>query len=544
LSKHRVRLLSLIHPFLFASSSVLSLMAVNRAESGLLFMRAWIFSMAGVVVVLILAWLWLGDLGRAGLLTSLSLILISSFGHLSNVLQGRLALPPGAVQAGLLLAGGIAWLAWARWLRRGSPPVPRLAAYFFWVALLMNLFPGASLLSFAQQRRNVRPRLEAYVASLPQRAGLDGLLQSWPDPEAPGPDVYLIVLDAYARHDILQELYGLDNSPFLAALEGMGFKVVEGSRANYPDTSLSMASTLNMAHLVDLGSALDPADGVVEKSLIMEAARQLVDRNALMAFFKARGYRVVGYDGGYGEANTALNDAFIQPPGLQDADSMQVALEVMLLDTTIGRLLMPYLERQNSPLEQLFEAHRQRILFTLTHLPEAARGQEPIFVYAHIVAPHVPFVFGPQGEPLAVEDPFTLMDAHPGDPQNVQRYADQVRFVSSRILVAVEQILAASDRPPVIVIMGDHGGKVFGGPEPSPQERARLLYPNLLALYLPGVEAAPVPENLTLVNVFRLVLNLYFGADLEMLPDISYAWQAVPGGVRLVEACQVYGHCP
>ena len=63
------------------------------------------------------------------------------------------------------------------------------------------------------------------------------------------PDVYFIVLDGYARADVLQNDLNLDNSPFLDALRKRQFYVADCSMSNYAQTEQSFASSLNMMYL-------------------------------------------------------------------------------------------------------------------------------------------------------------------------------------------------------------------------------------------------------------------------------------------------------
>ena len=63
------------------------------------------------------------------------------------------------------------------------------------------------------------------------------------------PDIYYIILDEYSNHNTLMEMHGFDNSPFIEALEQRNFVVTENSRANYPTTFLSLASSLNMDYM-------------------------------------------------------------------------------------------------------------------------------------------------------------------------------------------------------------------------------------------------------------------------------------------------------
>jgi len=72
------------------------------------------------------------------------------------------------------------------------------------------------------------------------------------------PDVYLIVLDAYMRADVLQRDYNLDNNTFLNQLADLGFVIPPCTQSNYSYTILSPTSILNMNYLdaldVSLGS--------------------------------------------------------------------------------------------------------------------------------------------------------------------------------------------------------------------------------------------------------------------------------------------------
>jgi hypothetical protein len=70
------------------------------------------------------------------------------------------------------------------------------------------------------------------------------------------PDIYYIILDGYARADVLSNLYGYDNSDFIKPLEQRGFNMASQSRSNYPRTLLSLASSLNMKYLEPVSEPL------------------------------------------------------------------------------------------------------------------------------------------------------------------------------------------------------------------------------------------------------------------------------------------------
>jgi len=127
------------------------------------------------------------------------------------------------------------------------------------------------------------------------------------------------------------------------------------------------------------------------------------------------------------------------------------------------------------------------------HLPDASDGPGPTFVFAHIIAPHPPFVFGPDGEHIDPELQFVLLDgSHLIGNRGISRddyvagYRRQLIFVNSQLQAAVDEILSKSQRPAVIILQGDHGpGSTLDWDNPDNtnlEERLSVLN----AYYLPG----------------------------------------------------------
>ena len=96
-------------------------------------------------------------------------------------------------------------------------------------------------------------------------------------------------------------------------------------------------------------------------------------------------------------------------------------------------------------------------------------------------------------------------------------YADQLVYVNRRIGSVVERLIADSPRPPVILLISDHGPNLRKGLTGPEQHHVRLS--NLTAMYLPGAPAGYLPADATPVNHLRRVFNLYFDAGLPILPD-------------------------
>jgi hypothetical protein len=135
----------------------------------------------------------------------------------------------------------------------------------------------------------------------------------------------------------------------------------------------------------------------------------------------------------------------------------------------------------------------------------------PTFAYLHLISPHPPFVFDPNGNPTYPPDFWNDQRMYPG-PLYQKGYLNQAQFLNKKMLQAVDTILAESDVPPVIIIQGDHG------PWLQPNDKRMWI---LAALYLPGHNDQLYPK-ITPVNFFRLVFNSYFGGKYELLRDVSY----------------------
>ena len=66
------------------------------------------------------------------------------------------------------------------------------------------------------------------------------------------PDIFYIVLDRYANQEVLKTQFNFDNSDFIQFLEDHNYYTNKTSYANYPYTTMSIASTLNINYLTDI----------------------------------------------------------------------------------------------------------------------------------------------------------------------------------------------------------------------------------------------------------------------------------------------------
>ena len=194
----------------------------------------------------------------------------------------------------------------------------------------------------------------------------------------------------------------------------------------------------------------------------------------------------------------------------------------------MGRTPIPALSRMAGA-AVLYEHHRARTRYALDWASRAAGLPGPKFVFVQLVTPHPPFIFGPHGEAITPPRSYSWSEgfgywSQPGASREEYRegYLNQVRYLHDPLIEVVDAIQARSERPPVIVILSDHGPAsgewVTDLSRPEVIERFGVLS----ALSLPGVEADAVPANLAVVNVFRLILNHYFDTSLDLLESKSF----------------------
>jgi hypothetical protein len=248
--------------------------------------------------------------------------------------------------------------------------------------------------------------------------------------------------------------------------------------------------------------------------------RTLGQNNYVRQYLVSLGYEVVAFATNY--PFTEWNDAdyyYAPPPqGMND-------FEILLARTTAWRIPMDLTPRSEDE-ERNTDWYRRRTEYALQYLKRDVPDlPSPKFVFAHLVIPHHPFVFGPNGEKMEA-DALNILDFS----EYGEGYRNQVVYINKQMVELVDILLASSSHPPIIIIQGDHGPSDFGVIE----RRMRILN----AYHLPGGPEGLYP-NITPVNSFRFILARYFGQNFGMLEDVSrYSTFEEPYDYRMVpESC-------
>ncbi len=346
------------------------------------------------------------------------------------------------------------------------------------------------------------------------------------------PDIYVIVLDGYARQDVLKNIYKLDNSGFIEELEKRGFYVAKNSHSNYVQTPYTMASFWNLDYLKTWD---DPEQ-------YNQYLYEPIQNNRVFQTLNAIGYRTVSFRGEAQFAEVKNSDVYLSNfLPLNDFESLlMVDTPMELLSDTVD-LKIPI---------QTYKAHRQRTLYqldTLKEIPATIPGSK--IVYAHIMVPHPPFVFDRNGDAHEQPRPFTMSEgseSQGGIREYWSGYREQVKFVNGEILQVVDAILRKSASPPVILLMGDHGPASMFKFNPGTPGCLWERTSNLYAMFLPGHEREnALYPSISPVNTFRVIFNTYFGTDLPLLEDRSYLmyWYQPTLNVDITDSRDTFAGC-
>lgn len=314
------------------------------------------------------------------------------------------------------------------------------------------------------------------------------------------PDIYLIVLDGYARRDVLKKYYAFDNSTFLAGLEARGFHVADASSSNYGWTFLSLASLLNMQYLQDLFS-VSPASQ--SRALVYDKVRD----NGVAAFLRQRGYKIIHFQSTWG--------ATLQNPLADRQVPCHRSLFVNEFYRTIAEAswLKAFQSKVSADLAECYLSHFNAL---------ASIGAEPgpKFVFVHFLPPHHPYLFDRNGTVLRDANLSNQFQYQLRLWEQREDYIEQLSFVNRQITNSIDAISRTSLRPPVIILQSDHGPNLTAGLSSAERHQVRLT--TLFAIKHARNQANLIPGDLSSVNQFRYIFNEYFNEDFSILPNRHY----------------------
>ncbi|OGI06665.1 MAG: hypothetical protein A3I68_06310 [Candidatus Melainabacteria bacterium RIFCSPLOWO2_02_FULL_35_15] len=326
-------------------------------------------------------------------------------------------------------------------------------------------------------------------------------------------DIYYLIFDRYANETVLKEYFNFDNSAFLNHLIDNGFYIARDSKANYPRTFLSLASSLNMDYFYNLKNRIS------ENITSFIPVYELIHNSEVVKILKSFGYKFINIGGWY-HVTSYINSADINI----SYNSYLLFDEFYnnLIQTTI---LFPIYNKFIG-----YNLLRNCTQYQLKKLIEISKSVKvPKFVFAHILLPHLPYLFKSNGDCFSGLEDLRL-------PED-KKYIQQLLFTNEEIKKLIESIILNSSSKPIIIIQSDEGPyilsdfKEFFDTEAINWSKLSLdslkIHLRILnAYYLPDVgKERLLYSSISPVNTFRIIFNLYFGQNFKLLEDDSYIFE-------------------
>lgn len=316
----------------------------------------------------------------------------------------------------------------------------------------------------------------------------------------PKPDIYLLIADGYPGRETLDNYFGFDNRPFEKELRNRGFYIADSSRSNYNFTTYSMASMLNMEYLEGI-------EGINSNKQELAYCFSRIADSRVMSLLEKQDYEIV---------NHSIFDLNRQPsmaiPTFLPRKAEPITEQTLIyrLEHEIGfhlattlklDFVLAYLKNHDLKNNIKLEQATRRLL-------NEKAAEKPRFVYTHLVMPHYPYYYDSLGRMRSAEG---LTYENASDKGSFVSY---LKYSNKQFLGLIDHILQSSPRPPVILLMSDHGFREFTDGAYNP-----LQFVNFNAVLLPGRDYRSFYPGMSNVNQFRALFNTLFRSKYPLLAD-------------------------
>jgi hypothetical protein len=339
--------------------------------------------------------------------------------------------------------------------------------------------------------------------------------------EGPRPHILLLLLDGYGREDVLQDVYGFDNSDFVSALRERKFFVADSAAVNYMQTLLSLTSLFSMRPLDLSGEGVLRVDETAGKS--RRKLRTIYRHAPVWQLLGDIGYRLVATAMYWMPAPCGVHQ-ILRHDGIMG----RFGIDLLVNETSWAflRQLLSTPERSDEEsgeneinvfMEELFD-------YTVA----TAHAPVPTLLFAHVLAPHPPFTLA-SDEAFSehIHDGSHYHRTHGTKPEDyVRKYNRDLAVLNEMLLETVDEILA-SEQPLLLILMSDHGPGAYLDWDNRQRSNVRERLASFFAVYSSHGDVSGFPHRITPVNVFPLLFNTHFGTSFPLhdTPAWYSAWK-------------------
>ena len=478
-----------LYPVLFAAYPVLFLWSQNLAEADLGdVLLPLLFSMAAAALLTIVLGLILRDIHKAALILTPVIIGLLGYGHATRLSQAIHV--PGFVQQAAWAAAIVVAIVLAFRLSRRS--LEQLGGALTWIAAIL----------IAVTLVQIVPYQLTSTSSTSDSAEEPGFATTT---DAPKRDVYWFIFDRYGSDRALDLLYGIDND-LTPWLREQGFRVLDNAHPNYVRTNLSVATSSQMTHILDMPGVPGP-DETSQQFLTA-----MTKSSAVVRQFKALGYRSFNIGSWFSATRSSpLADVNLHTPAPDEfTASLIEASAVPAILRAVGAGTLSVRTR-----------HWENNQYGLAAVAGVMDEPGPKFVFTHILLPHPPYVHASDGHFLTDEE----MQGRDGETL----FRDQLTYTNTRIREIIGGLLdLPEDRRPIIILQADEGPetpeyrktrRTTWDWEKASTEDLEIKFGILNAWYVPGDRQVGLYPELTSINTFPLMFRDYFGLDYSLRED-------------------------
>lgn len=434
-----------------------------------------IFLAIGLLGFLIL-FLLLRNIGAAGFLTDIGMLIFMNIGLINSSLVGLF--PWMRVRYLLVvLAVPLAALFFLFLKKKYRCDIPCLLVnLMFGAASFVTLLGGAPDMIDEIKQNSARENLgqqEVITAS------------------GQHPNVYYFIYDEYAGPACLEYYYKYNNDPFYEQLTERGFNC---SQSSYNPESCATVILVPVLH--NLGYDIPP----------------YFNSNDNIPTRLTQTYLDLGYN-----VNVISQEEFLDSDGGTELTQRQSSDSIARYLYTNSLLPSTPLCGPLESLPQLWALHgNEKMLYEVQELFVDSwqyTEEGPTLTLGYIGMPHTNFYYDKDGAPVSREHWMNWKDP--------QYYLGFLEYTNGQILRTVDEIIS-HDPGAIVILQSDHGARtgyhleeLYGGPYDP--EAETIYQQNILNCVYWGGRQLDI-EGLTGVNTLRLILNETYGMELEMLP--------------------------
>lgn len=332
-------------------------------------------------------------------------------------------------------------------------------------------------------------------------------------------DLFVVILDGYAREDVLRDRFDIDISEFIRVLEASDFDVIDSATANYPHTWASIGSLLSLDYPI--------APGPIEAGTGEDFREVLAGENTLFRSAASLGYQIVQLDNSWTFAGCG-----------EVVDDCVPGLWMTSLDHAV---------MQRTPVGHLFPTLRvspwvRGSIRQLENLASVASDQaaSPRLIYAHVLIPHPPFQTREDCSTFYQSslDGYASTSVDGGRDSRVAAYSAQISCVNS----LVSDFVSALPESAVAIITADHGSDFRGQTKRPPSDWSDddflERFAVFTALQLPNRCEQPA-ETFSVVNAIRLATHCAFDSEFLPLDDRSFIVPELAGEREVIEVTEI-----